>query len=349
MWVLRVPWVLRMPWLLFIFLLTQGALTQGVSSALEQGSLPGNWRPFSEDSPWNKPIPHDAKTHPESAMIMKTIVSEAKNIRLAKIYAIPVWVVNSKTTKLTKVRSTKIFDTWDKNRAGISDVAIPVTREMWGEPTDDGHICIVDPEAGLSWEMSSYWWRKDDDTPRSTTFNIWNLKGTGVGNPKDSKRWYLIGGRGSGFPLIAGLIRPEEITHGEIRHAMVFTFTKNRKPGTGDAIFIAPAARSDGQSKGVEYPVEGMRFQLDPSLTEKDFDSWGLNKEGKIVARALQKYGMYLGDNGGAMAVQAQLLAPDENENQEKWSNLFPGFYRNIEKIPTDRFRVVYTGEPVIK
>ncbi|MBF0457465.1 MAG: hypothetical protein HQK99_06180 [Nitrospirae bacterium] len=324
-------------------------LTQGVSAALEQGSLPGNWRPFSDDSPWNKPIPADAKTHTDSAVIMKTIVSEAKNIRLTKIYAYPIWVVNSKKVPLTKVRSTRIYDTWDKKRTGISDVAIPVTREMWGEPTDDGHICIVDPAAGLSWEMSVYHWRKDDETPRCNTFNIWNLKGKGVGNHKESERWYLIGGRGSGFPLIAGVIRPEELRQGEIRHAMIFTFPKNRKPDRGDAIFISPAARSDGAVKGVEYPIEGMRFQLNPALTDKDFDSWGLNREGKILARALQKYGMFLGDNGGAMALQAQLLAPDSNENQEKWSSLFPGFYRNVEKIPTDRFRVIYTGEPVVK
>ncbi|MCG6550682.1 MAG: hypothetical protein L7F77_00020 [Candidatus Magnetominusculus sp. LBB02] len=331
-------------WILMILL-----LSYGVSAAIEQGSLPGDWRPFSDTSPWNQPIPADAKTHPNSEAIMNTIVSEAKNIRLAKIYSIPVWVVNSKKTPTTKVRSTKIYDTWDKHRAGVSDVAIPVTREMWAEPTDDGHICIVDPAVGLSWEMSSYKWRKDDETPRSSTFNIWNMKGTGVGNHKESERWYLIGGRGSGFPLIAGLIRPEELKQGEIRHAMVFTFPKNRRPDRGEAMFIPPAARSDGAVKGAQYPVEGMRFQLNPVLTEKDFDGWGLNREGKIIAKALQKYGMLLGDNGGAMALQAQLLAPDDDDNVGKWNSLFPGFYKNIEKIPTSQFRVVYTGEPVIK
>ncbi|MBF0488119.1 MAG: hypothetical protein HQK98_08145 [Nitrospirae bacterium] len=324
-------------------------LTHGMAFALDPGSLPGDWRPFSDESPWNKPIPADAKTHPNSELIMKTLEAEAKNIRLAKIFAIPVWVVDSKKTPLTKVRSTKIFDTWDKNQAGVSDVAIPVTKEMWGEPTDDGHICIVDPAAGTSWEMSVYRWRKDDDTPKCTTFNIWDLKGSGVANPKGSKRWFLIGGRGAGFPLIAGLIRPEEVKHGEIRHAMIFTFPKNRKPETGDAIFISPAARSDGAVKGEQYPIEGMRFQLNPALTEKDFDGWGLNKEGKVVAKALQKYGMYLGDNGGAMAVQAQLLAPDSDDNQKKWDDLLPGFYKSVAKIPTNQFRVIYTGEPVVK
>ena len=52
-----------------------------------------------------------------------------------------------------------------------------------------------------------------------------------------------------------------------------------------------------------------MRFQLDPNLTDTDFDNWGLSREGKIIARAMQRYGLYNGDNSGAMALQAALLA----------------------------------------
>jgi hypothetical protein len=92
-----------------------------------------------------------------------------------------------------------------------------------------------------------------------------------------------------------------------------------------------------------------MRFQLDPSLSEKDFDAWGLNREGRTLARALQKYGMLLGDNGGAMALQVQLLAPTPEKHYQMWEKLFPGFYKNIERIPTDKLRVVYTGEPILK
>jgi len=32
-----------------------------------------------------------------------------------------------------------------------------------------------------------------------------------------------------------------------------------------------------------------------------------------------------------------------------KWEKLFPGFYANLEKIPTDQFRIVYTADPIIK
>ncbi|MBI4709752.1 MAG: hypothetical protein HY759_01385 [Nitrospirae bacterium] len=182
-----------------------------------------------------------------------------------------------------------------------------------------------------------------------TELNIWRLDGTGVGDYKEGERWQVRGGRGSGFPLIAGLIRPEELKAGEIRHALVFTSPKNRQAENVKNIFLPPASRSDGRHAGRQYPIEGMRFQLDPLLTEKDFDKWGLSREGKIIARTLQKYGMFLGDNGGAMALQAQLLAPSSDGNRKKWDKLFPGFYKNVEKIPVNKFRVVYTGEPVVK
>jgi hypothetical protein len=95
--------------------------------------------------------------------------------------------------------------------------------------------------------------------------------------------------------------------------------------------------------------MEGMLFQLDPSLTEADFDAWGLTPEAKIVARALQKYGMYDGDNGGALALQFQLLDSDPEVHAEKLDAMFPGFRRAIQRIPSDRFRVIDTGhEPTL-
>lgn len=312
-------------------------------------SLPGSWRPFSDNSPWNTPIAENAAIHPESKNIIAFVSKEAAHIRLARLYVVPVWVVNSKNMPQVRVKSNHIFDTWDKDRDGWSDIGVPLTSKMWAEPTSDGHLSIVDPFKRVAWEFSRFGWLPDNKTPKSTTFNIWDLKGDGFGNPFEGKRWQTRGGRGSGFPLIAGMVRPEELAAGEIRHALVFTFAMNRQAEDGSDIFLPPACRSDGSYRGSQYPIEGMRFQLDPGLTEMDFERWGLNREGKIVARALQKYGMYLGDNGGAMAMQVQLLGQTEAEHLRRWEELFPGFYKNVGKIQTGKFRIVYTGEPIIK
>jgi hypothetical protein len=304
-------------------------------------SLPGTWRPFSDDSPWNTPIPPDAVGHPDSDGIMATVVAEAANLRFAYSYLPPVWVVNSDNLAHHIADSPYPFDTWDQNLDGITEAGVPITTAMFGENTADGHISIIDPFKMLAWEMSGYTGIVDGVID-CNTFNIWDLTGKGVGDGNEGARWRARGGRGSGFPIIAGLIRPEELEEGEIRHALVFTFPKNRSGS-----YLPPAARTDGGLSGSQYPMEGMLFQLDPALTDSDFDRWGLSREGKIVARALQRYGMYDGDNGGAMAVQLQLLHPSGTEHRAIWESRFPGFYDNVRKIPTDRFRVVNTVEPV--
>ena len=92
-----------------------------------------------------------------------------------------------------------------------------------------------------------------------------------------------------------------------------------------------------------------MRFQLDPAADDSDFAAWGLTAQARVVARALQTYGMFLGDRGGDMKVQVQLLAKDSNSHRRIWDSRLAGIYRAIERIPTSRLRVVYTGEPTIK
>lgn len=319
------------------------------NSGVIGNNLPGSWRPFNDDSPWNTPIAADAKTHPLSEHILATMQQERDHLALINTYLAPIWVVNSKNLSKVRVRSDRIFDEWDQDRDGWTDDGAPVTRDMWAEPTGDGQICIVDPFQSLLWDISTFRWPDPEPFPMATTFDIWDLKGSGVADPPADTNWVLRGGRGSGFPGIAGLIRPEELEAGEIRHSLCFSFNKNRQHESGANIFLPPACRSDGRHVGSQYPIEGMRFQLDPKLTKDDFDSWGLNREGLILAKALQEYGMYLGLSGGAMKIEVQQLGPTTEQNRQEWENRFPGFYENVERIPSSAFRVIDTGEPMIR
>lgn len=314
-------------------------------------SLPGTWRPFADDSPWNTPIPPSAPKHPDSDIVMVTVEQETDHVSLINTYLTPVWVVNAANMPLPQVRSDRIFDTWDQDRDGWSDVGAPLTPEMWGEPTEDGQICVVDPFRHLLWDISSYGWAGDGEQryPVGTTFDIWDLKGSGVADPPEGTRWVLRGGRGSGFPALAGMIRPEELELGEIRHALCVSFPQNRRDVPGAQMYLPPASRSDGKYPGARFPIQGMRFQLDPTLTEADFEAWGLNREGKIVARALQTYGMYLGLNGGAMKLQVQLLGQDTLRNRAEWERRFPGFYSNVQRIPVTALKVIDTGFPRVR
>jgi hypothetical protein len=312
-------------------------------------SMPADWRPFAPGSPWNTPIPANAAQRPGAATVLSYMASQADHIRFSRSYTIPVWIVNSDEMDPVIVRSDRIYDTWDRDNDGWSDVGVPLSRDMWGENTGDGHICVIDPYKQIAWEMSRFHW-SSGSSPQCTTFNIWDLSGRGYADADAGGTWQTIGGRGSGFPLIAGLIRPEEVEAGEIHHALVFTFGSNRKADNGANLFISPpGARSDGKFTGDKYPIEGSLFQLDPSLTESDFDSWGLAPSARVVARALQRYGMYLCDNGGDWALQVQLLSSDSSTHVARWNERVPGFYNAVEDIPTDAFRLIDTGTVITK
>ncbi len=332
-------------------------------STLIGNSLPGTWRPFAASSPWNTPIAPHTPSHPESENIITFATSQAKHLRIINSYLPPIWVVNASNARSQSarapaaanqlqwvhLRSPNIFDTWDRDRNGETDIPIPLSKGMYPEPTRDGHICIIDPFLKRAYEMSKYdGWKREH--PHCTTFNIWDLTGSGVGDPNAGTKWWARGGRGSGFPVIAGLLRPEELAAGKIRHALIFTFSKNRKAVDNRNIMMhPPACRSDGRYIGSQYPIEGMQFQLNPSLTEDDFNKWGLTPEGKVLARALQEYGMFLGDNGGDMALVVQLLGPSRTENRNAWDSRFPGFYDTVNTIPVSQFRVVDTGKATLR
>lgn len=309
--------------------------------------LPGTWRPFSDDSPFNTPISSSETIDPNSANVISFMNSAASNLRFTNSYMPAIWVVNSNNVEKHLLANTASpFDIWDPTHNRESTVKVPIDSTMWGEQTSDGHIGIIDPFHMMMWDMSRY--RNNIQNPGdridSSTFNVWDLTGKGTGDPNEGWRSGARGSRGSGFSSIAGLIRPEEIQAGEIRHALVFTFDEVRHEDLG---FYYPACRSDGTSFDANAPAEGMRFRLNPNLNNTDFDAMGLSDAAKIVAKALQVYGMYLADSGGDMALQLQLLDPDSSVHRQKWDQLAPGLYRTITNIPTDEFELMQTG-PVL-
>jgi hypothetical protein len=131
-----------------------------------------------------------------------------------------------------------------------------------------------------------------------------DLSGDGVRPYKpQNPTWYTShGARACGYPLIAGLIRTEEIEAGHIDHALVIAY-----PHIRAGLYMSPASTAQARigfdaikSRGIPC---GGRIQLDPSL---NLDALQLNRAGRIVAEALQKYGAYVGDYSGAISLYAE-------------------------------------------
>ena len=322
-------------------------------------SMPGDWRPFNDSSPWNTKIANGTPTHSLSSGVMTTIRSKRSTLEASTHYAIPFHVIDSRNMQHHWGETTSHAYDWDvdrvKNSAGrrTVDQPIPFDERTWAEATSDGHLSVYDIANDYFIEASRVDFNGFDPIIFST-FNVWPNSGEGwdpfPSNSHGQAR--TRGGRGSGFPEIAGLVRPEEVLAKNIRHALVFTFPEIGNSSNGSCnLFMQPACRSDGDHVGDQYPLEGMRLQLDPDLSESQLRSWGLNDYGVAIAKALQEYGGFIGDiGGGYLKMQLQLLENGSSQNQSAWQDVLGGvdIYDQIGKIRLSSFRVIDDGSEII-
>lgn len=355
----------------------------------ENNSFWNGWVPFSSNSPWNTPIPtypSGVPLHPKSSYIIDNIMGTQTafaSVRFNKAWNPTLHFVDSNLWQSPKyyfVSSTQIYHrshedqlhTFDPDIGGDDVTDAPYCYHpvlTFPENTIDGHMIIVDvkdPSRPIAVEGTHGTTTVINNTTACTTFNYWDLTGTGtvrLPSPGENviDNWRVAGGRGAGVPIIGGLVRPQEIieamqqsdqTQRYIHHALAFSCTKNRHYYP-----LYPFAyRNDGELESESfpnrYPVEGMQIQLDPSLGETDFNNFGLNEYQKIIARTLQKYGAIDVENGGndneiALAIQNLSHSGISNcatdSNCDIWNTLFPGIYTTISTIPRQYFRVIDT------
>jgi hypothetical protein len=241
---------------------------------------------YSSDSPFNQLLPSGAEVDPGSSTMVQTLVSAASQqgfLVAAKSWTVPVYYADATTPKKT----FSLTASWAPMRT-MSGVPVPANAAP--DPAGDGHMMIVDSSTGCEYDF----WKTTKNADGSWTAqwgNALSSLGTGV-YP------YGLSARGSGFALGAGLIRADEMAAGQINHALVFSYNYPKSGGP-----VLPATESDGRNTIAGAIPEGARVQLDPSL---NLDALGLTPWQKVVARALQQYGMFLGDAGGGIALYAQ-------------------------------------------
>jgi hypothetical protein len=164
-----------------------------------------------------------------------------------------------------------------------------------------------------------------------------DLSGTGVRPRHDQTGptwWDAHGARACGFPLVAGLITVEEVQAGSIDHALVIAY-----PHIRSGFYVPPASTAQA-GNGTAVPTSGIpcggRIQMDPTI---DVDALAISDAGKMVLRALQTYGAYVGDFSGAISLYAE-NSPDA---QAYWENNLDT-YELQDVFEFDWLRVITIG-----
>jgi hypothetical protein len=296
------------------------------------------WRPFSADSPWNQRISPGAASDPASAELIADFASRGPLHINMKDWSIPVYFVDAEHTPRHDVADSRP----DIYGLGFEfPRRIPIPNGAIASPPIDGdnHLCVIDRALQREWDM--WWARQDAKGGWSTGLGaVTDLSSDGVAAP-----WFAVQreldaarARASGFPLVAGLIRVEEIKAGRIDHALVFAYDHCR---TG--FFIPPASTAQATVPGTRnssgIPMGG-RIQLDPKW---DLERSGLSASGKIIARALQEYGAYCGDYADGNV----LFAENSPAALQSWQGLLR--CEELEALFTpamirDHFRVLDMG-----
>lgn len=213
------------------------------------------------------------------------------------------------------------------------EVPVPDGGAIEGESgyqcTSDGdcHLIVAARDENLLYEM----WRANivDGTFYGGCLAVWDM--TSVYGD-DGRGHGCTSADAAGFPIAPLLFTADEIAAGSIDHAIRFVLPNSN---IRSFIYSPPATHSTSATSGpAEAPPYGVHLRL-----RADYPLDSLPNEGaRVVARALQTYGMFLADGG-----QIALTAQSDRNSSAKWAELL-GPHDLVALRPMD-FEVIDHGE----
>lgn len=284
-------------------------------------------RPYAAASPWNTPIGARPGIHVHSEQHVQALGGPLTSDPTQ--YTYPVYEVRRGAPReVVRVQGVFSLVTDRGRRLRIlkrPTLRIPIPDRAQAAAGSDAQMIIVDRRTGDEWGV----WRarQEADGWRIQNGYRYNLRWSGV-PPRDANG-APFGSRGAGIPYLAGLVRPCEIARGRIDHALAFAYDHPT------SAYVYPASKSDGLSSDAFDLPEGSRLQLDPRLSRHDLRQRGCVGACWTIARALQRYGMYVVDNSG----RPKLML--EYEATARW---WGQNAKTVSPIPMDAFRVLDTS-----
>lgn len=252
------------------------------------------WRPFSDSSVFNRPLPANPRLMANSEAIVDRMRSDFGPVQHLSTNGvdtgggIPIYWSQPDDPWFTLVHAPTQPgnagpDNFTTRRIQIPDEAIPSTE--W-----DYHITVIDQRTGTYYD---FW----DVSRKDAGGGEIHFGGGGQGDIRGSG---LDGGAiAAQWSAIAGKIRGEELRRGRIDHALVLgVHCVNGQvvfPATGQA---AVCSSWYGESN-VNAPPLGALVTID--ITDEEIENLSGPPSVKVIARAMRDYGAYVVDTGGSV------------------------------------------------
>jgi len=272
-----------------VLLLGTGGLAEGAQSSA--------YRAYSDGAWWNRSLPRQAPAHARTDALLAYLRSGDEGSRCLTLagagtgrWGQPVyWAGSDDRTYL--VRPTDYPLPPELRTLRIPAQAAPAA-------TSDAELVIFDRAKGY---VVALWHARYD-----ATADQWSAGGAAVtylasnglhvrtgrsDEPRNTGAW-----RGNNGATM--MVRYDEVAAGRIRHVLKFA----AGPEVSSR-HIFPMIASDGGSRATDAPPQGLRLRIRPRV---DLRAMGLSREALVIARALKRYGMYLGDSGGTNALKLE-------------------------------------------
>ena len=257
-----------------------GSFGERPGTSLEPSSGPapsiGACPVFPAGNDWNRDIsgdPIDARSSAYMAHMGAGSLKLHANFGSNPTYGMPYAVVSG-----TQPRLPMQFLYSPQSDPGPYPFPEDVPIQAGQDSTGDRHAVVIDKDNCLLYETWDTHWLGPGQGYRAGAGAVFDLR-TGALRPDG---W--TSATASGLPEFAGLVRYEEATSGEIRHALAFT------AGMAARAWVHPGTHY-GNSLDSNAPPMATRVRLDAS-----FDVTRYTGLTRTILVALQHYGMFLID-----------------------------------------------------
>jgi len=274
---------------------------------------------YSATSFWNTPIAATAATDPNSsAIIASAIAAYASGAVLSNDNAWGMGYTYADAGSKTYTVACTMY-------CGSSTMVFPIPAGALASTGSDHHLAVINGNQEMDMWEASYDAR--NDSWKASTITTTSIHGWGANCAPGQ---HCVGTVAAGFAMLGGSVRPEEIAQGHIDHALALM-----TPATKSGYITCPATNTDGASSNANAIPEGALIQLDPAFNV-DGQSWPAWE--KTIARALQSYGAYVVDTGGAMSLYG---VTDMNRGNVTWSSVGMTKAPSLSNLPWSSFRVL--------
>jgi hypothetical protein len=271
----------------------------------------GGCRMFPANNPWNTDI-SKYPVDPHSAQYMAEMTSYGAthlhpDFGATPGYGIPYNVVDMPVSAYVPIKFL-----WYPTESDPGPYPIPASPRI--EAGSDAHMLIVNSKTCVLYETYA----------TAHTKSGWTA-GNGAKWPLDTNALrpeYWTSADAAGLPILAGLVRYDEVTAGAVEHAIRFTM------GRTAHAHIHPATHDAGTSDDAYAPPMGLRLRLKAS-----FNTAPYHGEALVILTAMKRYGLILADNGSNFFFTG---ATDSRWDDDSLNTL--------KAVPASAFEVVHTG-----